>query len=33
MRFPAVETERLTWQPMNAVEPLVIDLAELFRPL
>jgi Uma2 family endonuclease len=33
VRFPAVETERLTWQPAQATNPLVIELAELFRPL
>lgn len=29
--FPSVETERLTWQPEGAREPLVILIAELFR--
>lgn len=32
-RFPAVEVERVTWQPAHATNPLVIELAELFRPL
>ncbi len=30
-KFPVVEQSRLTWQPAGAGEPLVIDLAELFR--
>lgn len=33
VRFPAVENEQLTWQPVNAVTPLEIKLADLFRPL
>ena len=28
--FPAVETERVTWHPAGAAEPLVIPLVELF---
>ena len=30
-RFPAVEQERITWHPPGASEPLVIELADLFR--
>ena len=30
--FPAVETERVTWHPAGAPEPLTILLAELFAP-
>jgi Uma2 family endonuclease len=33
VQFPAVETERVTWQPVQAESPLVIELADLFRPL
>jgi Uma2 family endonuclease len=28
--FPVIETERLTWHPAGAAEPLVIPLASLF---
>lgn len=31
--FPALESERLTWRPHGAADPLHIDLAELFRPI
>ena len=30
-RFPVIETERVTWQPAGATEPLVIEIAELLR--
>ncbi|MGH7585820.1 MAG: Uma2 family endonuclease [Gemmatimonadales bacterium] len=30
--FPAVERDRVAWHPAGAREPLVIELAELFRP-
>jgi Uma2 family endonuclease len=33
VRFPHVERERVTWSPAGAREALVIELAELFRPL
>lgn len=29
--FPTIETERLTWHPAGSPEPLVIEIAELFR--
>lgn len=29
--FPTVEPERVAWHPEGAAEPLVIELAELFR--
>lgn len=29
--FPAMETERLSWHPRGAAEPLVIPIADLFR--
>lgn len=29
--FPTVESERVVWHPAGAGEPLVIDLARLFR--
>lgn len=29
-RFPVVKTERVTWHPAGASEPLVIELADLF---
>ncbi len=32
-RFPKVCTETVEWKPIDAGEPLVVDLAELFRPL
>jgi Uma2 family endonuclease len=31
--FPAVERERLVWHPSGGVEPFVLSLAELFRPV
>ena len=31
--FPAVERERLTWNPAGAGEPFTVDLDQLFRPL
>jgi Uma2 family endonuclease len=31
--FPAVERERLAWQPSGACEPFALSLEELFRPL
>jgi Uma2 family endonuclease len=31
--FPAVEQERVTWQPASAGEPLVVELGELFQPI
>jgi len=31
--FPAVEQERVTWQPAGAREPFQIELSELFRPI
>lgn len=33
VQFPAVEAERVSWQPAHGTNPLVIELAELFRPL
>jgi Uma2 family endonuclease len=33
VRSPRVERERVTWSPAGASEPLVIELAELFKPL
>jgi len=32
-RFPTVCTETVEWKPIDAGEPLVVDLADLFRPL
>ncbi|MCH7715675.1 MAG: Uma2 family endonuclease [Gemmatimonadetes bacterium] len=32
-RFPTVCTETVEWKPGGAGEPLVVDLADLFRPL
>jgi Uma2 family endonuclease len=31
-RFPFVETERVSWHPAGAIEPRVVDIAELLRP-
>lgn len=31
--FPALERERVMWQPAGDVAPFMVDLAELFRPL
>lgn len=31
-RFPAIETERVTWHPAGLAAPLVIEIAEFFRP-
>ena len=31
--FPAVERDRLAWQPAGASRPLILTLADLFRPL
>jgi Uma2 family endonuclease len=31
--FPAFERERLTWRPAGAGVPLVLELADLFRPI
>jgi len=31
--FPVLETERLTWQPAGADNPLQVGLRELFRPI
>jgi Uma2 family endonuclease len=31
--FPAVERERVVWHPLGATAPLVIELAEVFRPV
>jgi len=33
MALPAVEHERIEWQPTGATGPLVLSLTELFRPL
>jgi Uma2 family endonuclease len=33
MQFPAIEHERLLWQPEGAAEPFELRLAELFRPI
>jgi Uma2 family endonuclease len=30
---PMVERERVTWMPEGATEPLVVELADLFRPI
>jgi Uma2 family endonuclease len=32
-RFPVVERQRLVWAPAGAVEPLVVELERLFRPV
>lgn len=32
-RFPVVERDRLTWNPVGARRPFTLALAELFRPL
>lgn len=32
-RFPAIERDRLRWEPAGAMQPLVLELAELFRPI
>lgn len=32
-RFPALERERVTWQPAGAGEQFVLELSELFRPI
>jgi len=31
--FPAVEQERVGWQPAGAAEPLVLELSALFKPI
>jgi Uma2 family endonuclease len=31
--FPVVERERVTWAPAGASEPLVLEVAALFRPV
>jgi Uma2 family endonuclease len=31
--FPSVEHERVRWTPEGAGEPLVVELADLFRPI
>jgi Uma2 family endonuclease len=31
--FPATAEARLTWHPVGASEPFVLDLAEVFRPV
>jgi len=31
--FPAVEQEQLVWRPSNTVEPFVLSLESLFRPV
>jgi Uma2 family endonuclease len=33
VHFPKVERERVIWAPARASQPLVIELAELFKPL
>lgn len=32
-RFPAVERERLVWQPVGGSTPFTLELADLFRPI
>jgi Uma2 family endonuclease len=32
-RFPVVERERLVWQPVDAGEPFMLPLVELYRPI
>jgi Uma2 family endonuclease len=32
-RFPVVERERLLWEPAEAAQPFVLELAELFKPI
>ena len=32
-RVPVVAQDRVTWQPAGAVEPFVLELSELFRPI
>jgi Uma2 family endonuclease len=31
--FPVFERERLVWQPRGARQPLVVELAQLFKPI
>jgi Uma2 family endonuclease len=31
--FPRLERERLLWHPAGALQPFIIDLAQLFRPI
>ena len=33
LQFPEMESERVTWHPARGPAPLVVELAELFRPL
>ncbi len=33
VRFPTVERDRVTWAPAGASQPLVIELAQLFKPI
>lgn len=33
LQFPEMESERMTWHPARGPAPLVVELAELFRPL
>ncbi len=33
LQFPEMESERVTWQSARGPAPLVVELAELFRPL
>jgi Uma2 family endonuclease len=33
VQFPAIERDRLVWQPEGAVERFELSLAELFRPI
>ena len=33
LQFPEMESERVTWHPAGGPAPLVVELAELFRPL
>ena len=33
VHFPTVERQRVVWAPVGASQPLVIELAELFKPI
>ncbi len=33
LQFPEMESKRVTWHPARGPAPLVVELAELFRPL
>ncbi len=33
VRFPTVERDRLVWEPADARQPFVLELADLFKPI